>query len=374
MNGIRNADWVITLVGDGHQPATEPGNPDIIYSESQQGHLNRVDRTTGETVHIQPQPEPGDPPERFNWDAPILVSPHSPTRLYYASQRVWRSDDRGDSWRPVSGDLTRDEDRMRLPAHGAAVELGLAVGHEGHVQLQHHHLPRRVAAGRGAALRRHRRRADPGLRRTAARPGGRSRWARCPGCPPPPSSTTSRPTSTTRTPCTWPSTTTSTATSRRTCSRAPTAGATWSSIAGDLPDRHLVWRVVQDHVKPDLLFAATEFGIFFTVDGGARWVKLTGGVPTISFRDLAIQRRENDLVGASFGRGFFVLDDYTPLRDDRRGRAPGRGPALPGRGRPGGTSSAARWAEASGRRRARATSSPPTRPSARSSPTTWRRT
>ena len=115
VNGIRNADWVITLGGDGHQPATEPGNPDIIYSESQQGHINRVDRTTGETVHIQPQPEPGDPPERFNWDAPILVSPHSPTRIYYASQRVWRSDDRGDSWRPVSGDLTRDEDRMRLP-------------------------------------------------------------------------------------------------------------------------------------------------------------------------------------------------------------------------------------------------------------------
>jgi hypothetical protein len=92
-------------------------------------------------------------------------------------------------------------------------------------------------------------------------------------------------------------------------------GATWQSIAGDLPDRHLVWRMVQDHVKPDLLFAGTEFGIYFTVDGGQKWVKLTGEAPTISFRDLAIQRRENDLVGASFGRGFFVLDDYAPLRE-----------------------------------------------------------
>jgi hypothetical protein len=92
-------------------------------------------------------------------------------------------------------------------------------------------------------------------------------------------------------------------------------GRSWVSIAGDLPERHLVWRLVQDHVKPELLFAGTEFGVFFTVDGGDRWVELTGGVPTIPFRDLVIQRRENDLVGATFGRGFYVLDDYTVLRE-----------------------------------------------------------
>jgi len=118
VNGIRNADWFITLWADGHQPAVEPGNPDIVYSESQQGNLFRTDRTTDGIVYIQPQPEPGDPPERFNWDAPILISPHSPTRLYFASQRVWRSDDRGDSWTPVSTDLTKNEDRILLPVMG----------------------------------------------------------------------------------------------------------------------------------------------------------------------------------------------------------------------------------------------------------------
>ena len=91
-------------------------------------------------------------------------------------------------------------------------------------------------------------------------------------------------------------------------------GKSWKSIRGDLPDRHLIWRLVQDHVKRDLLFVGTEFGVFFTIDGGKRWIKLEGGAPTISFRDLAIQTRENDLVGATFGRGFYVLDDYTPLR------------------------------------------------------------
>ena len=92
-------------------------------------------------------------------------------------------------------------------------------------------------------------------------------------------------------------------------------GRSWRSIASNLPERHLLWRIVQDHVSADLLFLGTEFGVFFTVDGGGRWTKLSGGVPNIAFRDLAIQQRENDLVGATFGRSFYVLDDYSPLRD-----------------------------------------------------------
>jgi hypothetical protein len=91
-------------------------------------------------------------------------------------------------------------------------------------------------------------------------------------------------------------------------------GKNWISVVGDLPDRHLVWSIAQDPVKSDLLFAGTEFGIFFTVDGGNRWLKFSGGLPTIAFRDIEVQAREADLVGASFGRGIFVLDDYSLLR------------------------------------------------------------
>ena len=97
--------------------------------------------------------------------------------------------------------------------------------------------------------------------------------------------------------------------------KSTNGGRTWRSIKGDLPDRHLIWRIVQDHVNPDLLFTATEFGLFFTVDGGKKWVKLTGDAPTISFRDVTIQRREDDLVAASFERGFFIVDDISPLRE-----------------------------------------------------------
>ncbi|MEZ5197641.1 MAG: hypothetical protein R2764_15005 [Bacteroidales bacterium] len=91
-------------------------------------------------------------------------------------------------------------------------------------------------------------------------------------------------------------------------------GKSWISIKGDIPEKTLVWRIVQDHINKNLFFAATEFGIYFTINTGQNWIKLIGNVPTISFRDLAIQRRENDLVGASFGRSFFVLDDYSALR------------------------------------------------------------
>jgi hypothetical protein len=92
-------------------------------------------------------------------------------------------------------------------------------------------------------------------------------------------------------------------------------GRTWTTIAGDLPDRHDVWAVAQDHVNGDVLFAGTEFGLFTSVDGGRHWVQLKGGLPVAQVRDLAVQRRENDLVIATFGRGFYVLDDYTPLRE-----------------------------------------------------------
>ncbi|UCF67713.1 MAG: glycosyl hydrolase, partial [Acidobacteriota bacterium] len=91
-------------------------------------------------------------------------------------------------------------------------------------------------------------------------------------------------------------------------------GRSWRSIAGDLPQRGSVYAVAEDHVDPDLLFAGTEFGVFFTIDGGTHWIELTGGMPTIAVRDIEIQRRESDLVLASFGRGFFILDDYSPLR------------------------------------------------------------
>ncbi|MDX1643616.1 MAG: glycosyl hydrolase, partial [Thermoanaerobaculia bacterium] len=107
IEGIRNRDWYVPLGADGYGVAFEPENPDIMYMEMQVGRLHRVDRVSHEALDIQPLPEPGEPPERWNWDSPLLLSPHDAQRLYFGSQRLWRSDDRGDSWTVVSPDLTR---------------------------------------------------------------------------------------------------------------------------------------------------------------------------------------------------------------------------------------------------------------------------
>ncbi len=126
-HGIRNADWYKTLGADGHQSATEPGNPNITYAETQQGGLHRIDRITGEQVYIQPQAGKGEDYERFNWDAPILVSPHNPARLYFASQRVWKSDDRGDKWQAISRILPETKSVWPYPSW-AKFKAGITLG------------------------------------------------------------------------------------------------------------------------------------------------------------------------------------------------------------------------------------------------------
>ena len=312
-HGIRNSDWFIALGGDGHQPAIEPGNPDIIYAQWQQGNLTRVDRTTGEVIHIKPQSGQGDPIERWNWDSPILVSQHNPTRLYFASQRVWKSDDRGDSWTPISGDLTRDQNRMQLPVQGR--QWSWEAGWDIYAMSQYNTITSLgesplneniIYAG-----------TDDGLIQITE--DGGENWrrlevGRLPGVPETAFVNDIRADL-------FDENTVYIALDNHKFGdykpyllKSTNRGRSWRSIASNLEDHHLVWRVVQDHENANLLFAATEFGLFFTVDGGQKWVELTGDAPTISFRDVTIQRRENDLVAASFGRGFFVVDDISPLR------------------------------------------------------------
>lgn len=311
--GIVNSDWYLTIGADGHQPATEPGNPDIVYSESQQGVLYRVDITTGERLLIQPQPDSGESYERFNWDSPILVSPHQPTRIYYASQRVWRSDNRGDRWTAISGDLTRDQERIMLPIMGqtwswdAAWDVSAMSTYNTITSLAESPLSEGlIYAG-----------TDDGLIQVTEDGGATWRKIEVGSLPGVPATAFVNDIKADL----YDVNTVYVALDNHKFGdlnpyllKSSDRGRSWKSIKGNIPVRTLVWRIVQDHVKPELMFTATEFGIYFTIDGGQKWVKLSGGVPTISFRDLAIQRRENDLVGASFGRGFYILDDYSVLR------------------------------------------------------------
>jgi photosystem II stability/assembly factor-like uncharacterized protein len=313
VSGIRNSDWDVVLFADGHQPATEPGNPDIVYAEWQQGNLVRADRTTGEFVFIQPQPEEGEAYERFNWDAPILVSPHKPTTIYFASQRVWKSENRGDSWTAISGDLTRNQNRIELPimdktwSYDSPWDLNAMSNYNTITSLAESPIQKGlIYAG-----------TDDGYIQVSEDDGVNWRRIEVGNLPNVPGTAFVNDIKADL----FDANTVYIALDNHKYGdlnpyllKSTDKGKSWKSIKGDIPEKTLIWRVVQDHVKPELMFAGTEFGIYFTVDAGKKWTKLTGGVPTISFRDLAIQRDENDLVGASFGRSFFILDDYTALR------------------------------------------------------------
>ncbi|WP_420601724.1 VPS10 domain-containing protein [Flagellimonas sp.] len=312
--GILNSDWWITLGADGHQSAIEPGNPDITYGEFQQGWLWRIDQTTGETVFIQPQPSAGEPHERFNWDAPILVSPHNPTRLYFASYRVWKSENRGDDWTAISGDLTRNEERLALPILGRQQswdnpwDVGAMSNYNTITSLAESPVQEGlIYAG-----------TDDGILQVTE-DGGNS-WRKIllgnvKGVP------NRAFVNDVRADLYDANTVYLVLDNHKEGDYKPyllkstDKGNSWTFINGNLPKRLVTWRIVQDHKKKGLLFAATEFGIYFTNNGGSSWWQLEGGLPTISFRDITIQRREDDLVGASFGRGFYVLDDISALRD-----------------------------------------------------------
>lgn len=312
--GIQNSDWKVVLFADGHQPATEPGNPDIMYAQWQQGALTRIDMSTGQVIGIQPYAGEGEKHERYNWDAPILVSSHKPTRIYHGSYRLWQSDDRGDNWTAISGDLTRDQNRMELDIMGRTQSYdnawdlyAMSTFNTITSIAESPHDENVIYIG-----------TDDGLMHRTDDMG--ANWTKM------------EVSSISGVPATAyvndikvdlydPNTVYAAFDNHKHGDLNPylfkstNKGKSWTSLTESLPEKTTVWRIVQDHEQENLLFIATEFGIYFSVNGGTQWTMIKGGVPTISFRDLTIQRRENDLVGASFGRSFYVFDDMSVFRE-----------------------------------------------------------
>jgi len=327
--GIRTSDWYIVAGGDGFQSRVDPDDPNTVYASSQNGGIRRLDLTTYESQSIRPRiPFPGDEEEnnqqggfgggrgsgreRTNWDAPYIISPHRNTRLYWASNYLYVSEDRGDTWDRISADLSRNLDRSELPIMGkvwpeGSVRLNASTTSLSNVVTLDESPLREGLLYIGT---------DDGLLQITEDRG--ENWRRVESFPGVPD---------------WTYVTDVFPSPRDADTvfvalnnwqrgdftpyllKSTDRGLTFTSIAGDLPDRHPVYSVIQDHVNGDLLFAGTEFGVFFSYNGGVNWVELNGGLPVAQIRDMAVQKRETDLVLGTFGRGFFVLDDYTPLRE-----------------------------------------------------------
>jgi photosystem II stability/assembly factor-like uncharacterized protein len=250
-------------------------------------------------------------PLRFNWDSALIISPHDSNRIYFAAQYLFRSDDRGDSWKPVSGDLTRKVNRNELPVMGRvwgidAVAKNTSTSFYGNIVSLAESPLREGLLYVGT---------DDGLIQISE--DGGANWRKVERVPGVPDRTyVSHLAASSHNPDVVYAAFDNHKTGdfKPYLFRSADRGRTWTPMASNLPVRGTTYVVVEDHVDPKLLFAGTEFGLYFTQNGGSSWIELDGGFPTIAVRDLWIQKRHNDLVVATFGRGFYILDDYTPLR------------------------------------------------------------
>jgi photosystem II stability/assembly factor-like uncharacterized protein len=328
VHGIRNSDWFITVFGDGFDPVIDPTNPNIIYSQWQYGGLVRYDRRSGERIDIKPQQDKGGPPLRWNWDSALILSPHSPTRLYYGSQILFRSDDRGDSWKAISPDLSRNIDRNKLKVMGRIWSVDAVAKNDSTsfygsiVALAESPLVEGlIYAG-----------TDDGLIQVTE--DGGQHWRKVENFP-----FTGKPidvyVSDIETSRHDPNTVYACFDNHQNGDfkpyvlRSTDRGKNWTNIRSDLPERGSAYTIAVDHETPELLFVGTEFGVYATRDGGQHWHGLKKGMPPISVRDLEIMRRENDLVVGTFGRGIFILDDYSPLRHLSKETLEKKGAVLP---------------------------------------------
>lgn len=309
--GILNSDWFITNGGDGFESAIDPEDPNIAYAQAQYGWLVRYDKKSGEKMYIQPLPKTGEPAYRWNWDAPLLISPHDHKTLYFAANKLFKSTNRGDEWNAISPDLSQQIDRNKLPVMGQvwsidAVMKNASTTIYGNIVALDESPKVKGLLYVGT---------DDGCVQVSQNDG--ATWTKVTTFPGVPANTRVNFLNASL----FDENVVFAAFNNQRQGdfkpylfKSNDKGKTWVSIKGDLPERGTVYCIKQDHVDKNLLFVGTEFGAYFSIDGGQKWHKLAG-LPTTSIYDLDIQKRENDLVAASFGRGFYILDDYAPLRD-----------------------------------------------------------
>ena len=305
--GITNQDWTFTLGGDGFQSQVDWKDPSTIYAESQNGGLVRFDKKSGEKLYIKPV-DFADTAYRFDWDAALLISRHDHKRLYFGGNKLFRSDDQGSNWNEISGDLTRGYPANFQKLMGKSWSIDEMVSKSSMAQIvtiAESPLDENVLfVGSGDGLISYTN--DGGKTwMKASSVDGLPRYARvhqiiashfnklvayaaCHNF--------------------------HDGDYRPYLYKTEDGGKTWKSINANLPEMGSTYTVAEDHVDGNLLFVGMQFGLFFSNNGGKEWIPLKNGLPTIEVMNITIQQRENDLVVSTYGRGVYILDNYSPLR------------------------------------------------------------
>jgi photosystem II stability/assembly factor-like uncharacterized protein len=305
--GIENKDWRPLVMGDGFHTYRDPEETDIVYVEYQGGMLSRYYLATGQSKEIRPLPGEGESDYRFNWNAPLLLSPSTPGVLYFGGQYLFRSTDRGESWEKISPDLTTDDPQRQrqLETGGLTIDNSTAENNATIYTISESPRNRKVLwVG-----------TDDGLVQVT-RDGGESWTNVTASIPDLPEGL-------------WVSHVEASPHEEGTAHisvdghrsgdmstylyRTTDFGQSWESIVGEGIES-FAHVVVQDLVNPELLFAGTEYGLYLTLDAGNRWARFKGGLPPVPVRDVDIHPREHDLIIGTHGRGIYILDDLTPLR------------------------------------------------------------
>ncbi len=317
-SGIGNDEWFIISGGDGFVGLLDPTNPNILYAESQDGRMSRIDRTTNERKTIRPEPMEGEKPYRWNWDTPMALSPHNPATIFVCANHVFKSTDRGHSWKTISPDLTTATDRdtlelMSVKGKDTTIARNDGVSSYGNL-VSFAESPKRAGLYYTGS--------DDGQVNVSRDDG--ANW----------SNVTSK----------VPDLGKNTYVSEVAPSRfnegtvyatfdghrsndfktyvykSEDYGQSWKSIAGDLPKGQVARTLTEDLKNPEVLYLGTESGLFVTFDRGKQWMRVKANLPTVPIYEITLHPRDNAMILATHGRSLWILDDLTPLQQFARAR------------------------------------------------------
>jgi photosystem II stability/assembly factor-like uncharacterized protein len=299
-DGIVHSDWINVQGGDGFYCVFDPDDPDIVFAESQSGYVHRLHLKSGALKLLRPEPPEGQPAFRFHWSSPLIGSRHTKGRMYLAGNRIFALDDRGESWRTISPDLTTN-DVQRIVTTGSGAETYAVVFTLAESPVK----PGLLWAG-----------TDDGKLWITENDGGS--WTDL---------TASLPAAAKGQ---WIARVEASAhdaavaylvvSAFRSGNYAPLvyrtadAGRSWQPIVATLPPDRPARVVREDPGNASILYLGTQGGLFVSLDRGASWTPL-GGLPPVPVDDLAIHPQTHDLVVATHGRSLFIVDDVAPLRE-----------------------------------------------------------